>query len=45
VLTKCYFGDQIQKKNNGIDGKCSEYRGEGRCIESFDGEIRVKETF
>ena len=36
LFTKCYSGDQIKKN---MDGACSKYGGEERCIQGFGGEI------
>jgi hypothetical protein len=36
LLTKYYSGDQIEK--NEMDGACSMYGGEQRCIQGFVGE-------
>jgi len=36
LLTQYCTGDKIEK--NGMDGACSTYEGEERCIQSFGGE-------
>jgi len=36
LLTKCYAGDQFEK--NEMDGTCSIYGREERCIQGVDGE-------
>ena len=36
------FGDQIEK--NEIDGTCSAYEDEKRCVQGFGGKTRGKKT-
>jgi hypothetical protein len=36
LLTKYYWGDKMKK--NEMDGACSMYAGEERCVEGFGGE-------
>jgi uncharacterized membrane protein len=40
-LSKYYSGDQIEK--NEMDGSCSAYGEEKRCMQGFVGETRGKE--
>jgi hypothetical protein len=42
IHTKYYSSNQIKK--NEMDWMCDMYGGKKRCIQSFGGETRVKET-
>ena len=42
MLTKYCSGDQIEK--NEIEGACSMYGGEERCIHGFSGKPEGKTT-
>ena len=36
LLTKYYWGDEINK--NGLDGACSMYGRQERCVQGFGGQ-------
>jgi hypothetical protein len=42
LLTHYSWGDKIEK--NEMDGECSAYGGEERCMQGFGGETWGKET-
>ena len=42
LLTKYWSGDQIE--NNEIDGKCSTYGGEERCIGVMGGDLKERDN-